>query len=115
MYVRFLTMSPYLCLPGALKTRINCSLSIKRKKKKRSQNHHVGTRERRPWQCNSQPHNQRQILLFSSSLGQQHKNANVPKYLSPYKHGLGLRNQKHALRHSCNKQASCRRPPFMPE
>lgn len=33
MYIRFLTMSPYLCLPGALKTRINCSLSNKRKKK----------------------------------------------------------------------------------
>ena len=47
MYIHFLAMSPYLC-SGALKTRINCSLCIKRKKKKRSQNHHVGTREKGP-------------------------------------------------------------------
>ena len=32
MYIHFLAMSPYLC-SGALKTRINCSLCIKRKKR----------------------------------------------------------------------------------
>ena len=33
MYIHFLAMCPYVC-SGALKTRINCSLCIKRKKKK---------------------------------------------------------------------------------
>lgn len=75
-----------LFLHQVLLKQTNCSLFIKRKRRKRSLNHSIGTRERGSQQSSSYSHNQG--LSHLTALGQQLKNVNVLKYLQPYKHGL---------------------------
>lgn len=73
-------MSSYFSLPGALKELTAVCLSRGKKEK-----------VTKPQCGHSHPHNQ--SFSYLTAPGQKLTNANTPRYLSPYKHGLAQKSK----------------------